>query len=220
MRSASLIVGMVLGAVSLLTGCGAPESEFSSSEACVEVDAPAVEPPDLALGVDSIDVDVPYVPTPRPVVDRMLEMAGVDTNDVVYDLGSGDGHVLIRAATKYGSRGVGVEIDPARVEEARRNAREAGVQDLVEFRRQDLFKADIHEATAVTLYLLPDVNRELRPIPFDQLAPGTPVVSHGFDMGEWAPAATDTVNANTIYRWAIPDEVPAPLHKEATAPLQ
>ena len=201
-------------------GCGDPESESSSSEARVEVDAPAVEPPDLALGVDSIDADVPYVPTPRPVVDRMLEVAGVDTNDVVYDLGSGDGRILIRAATKYGSRGVGVEIDPARVEEARRNAREAGVQDLVEFRRQDLFKADIREATAVTLYLLPDVNRELRPIPFDQLAPGTPVVSHGFDMGEWAPAATDTVNANTIYRWAIPDEVLAPLRKEATAPLQ
>lgn len=220
MRSALLIVGMVLGTVGLLTGCGAPESGSSSSEARVEVDSPAVEPPDLALGVDSIDADVPYVPTPRPVVDRMLEMAGVDTNDVVYDLGSGDGRIVIRAATKYGSRGVGVEIDPARVEEARRNAREAGVQDLVEFRRQDLFETDLREATAVTLYLLPNVNRELRPMLFDQLAPGTPVVSHGFDMGDWAPAATDTVDENTIYRWTIPDEVPTSLRGGATAPPQ
>lgn len=198
-----------------MVGCEDTESEPSSSEATVEVDSPAIEPPEAALGVDSIDSDVPYVPTPQPVVDRMLEMASVDANDVVYDLGSGDGRIVIRAAEEYGSRGVGIEIDPKRVEEARRNAREAGVQDLVEFRQGDLFEADISEATVVTLYLLPDVNRELRPMLFEQLQPGTPVVSHGFDMGEWEPEATDTVNANTVYRWTIPEEVPAPLRETA-----
>lgn len=213
MLSVLFLVGMTLGGAGLLAGCGDPESESDAPEATVEVDSPAIEPPATALGVDSIDADVPYVPTPRPVVDRMLEMAEVDSNDVVYDLGSGDGRIVIRAAETYGSRGVGIEIDPERVEEARKNAREAGVQDLVEFRQKDLFTSDISEATVVTLYLLPNVNLELRPMLFEQLRPGTPVVSHGFDMGEWEPEATDTVNANTVYRWTIPEEVPAHLRE-------
>lgn len=216
MLSVLFLVGVTLGGAGLLAGCGDSESDSSTSEATVEVDSPAIESPDAALGVDSIETDVPYVPTPQPVVDRMLKMAEVDANDVVYDLGSGDGRIVIRAAEKYGTRGVGIEIDPARVEEARKNAREAGVQDLVEFRQKDLFEADISEATVVTLYLLPNVNLELRPMLFEQLQPGTPIVSHGFDMGEWEPEATDTVNANTVYRWTIPEEVPAHLRETET----
>lgn len=215
-----LIVGLTLGGTGLVAGCGGEESKSSTSEATVEVDSPAIEPPDIALGTDSIDADVPYVPTPQPVVDRMLEMAEIDADDVLYDLGSGDGRIVIRAAAKYGSRGVGIEIDPKRIEEARKNAREAGVQDLVEFRQGDLFEADISEATAVTLYLLPDVNRKLRPMFFEQLQPGTPVVSHSFDMGEWEPEATDTVNANTIYRWTIPDEIPTHLREKEAEPAR
>jgi len=214
MLSILLFAGMALGsATGLLLGCGNTETE-PSSEARVEVDSPAIEPPDVTLS-DSIDADVPYAPTPMPVVDRMLALAEVDTNDVVYDLGSGDGRIVIRAARKYGSRGVGIEIDPERVAEARANAREAGVQDRVEFRQKDLFEADIREATAVTLYLLPNVNLDLRPLLFEQLRPGTPIVSHGFDMGEWEPDATDTVDANTVYRWTIPETIPSHL-REAT----
>jgi SAM-dependent methyltransferase len=138
----------------------------------------------------------------------MLEMADVDETDVVYDLGSGDGRIVIRAARKYGARGVGIEIDPKRVREARRNAEDAGVSNLVEFRQGDLFKADFSEATAVTLYLLPSVNQKLRPLLFDQLTPGTPVVSHDFDMGEWAPEKTVEVTGDLIHRWTIPEEIP------------
>lgn len=204
-----------MASVGMLLGCGNPETGPSSSpEARVEVDSPAIEPPDVTLN-DSLDADVPYAPTPMPVVDRMLALAEVDTTDVVYDLGSGDGRIVIRAARKYGSRGVGIEIDPERVAEARANAREAGVQDRVEFRQKDLFEADIHEATAVTLYLLPNVNLDLRPLLFEQLRPGTPIVSHGFDMGEWEPDATDTVDANTVYRWTIPETIPSHLQEAA-----
>lgn len=152
--------------------------------------------------------DVPYVPTPEPVVDRMLELADVGPDDVVYDLGSGDGRIVIRAARKYGARGVGIEIDPELVKEARQNAKNAGVSDLVEFRQGDLFKSDFSDATAVTLYLLPSVNQKLRPMLFEQLAPGTPVVSHDFDMGKWSPERTVDVSGDTIYRWTIPEEVP------------
>lgn len=152
--------------------------------------------------------DVPYVPTPEPVVDRMLELSDVDETDVVYDLGSGDGRIVIRAARRYGARGVGIEIDPDRVEEARKNAREAGVSDLVEFRQGDLFEADLSEATVVTLYLLPSVNQELRPKLFEELAPGTPVVSHDFDMGQWTPDRTVDLEGDTVYLWTIPENPP------------
>ncbi|MFB6098704.1 MAG: cyclopropane-fatty-acyl-phospholipid synthase family protein, partial [Salinibacter sp.] len=158
--------------------------------------------------------DVPYVPTSTKVVNRMLEVANVDSTDIVYDLGSGDGRIVIQAAKKYGARGVGIEIDPDLVRKARRNAREAGVSDLVEFRQGDLFKADISEATVVTMYLLPSVNLKVRPKLFKQLDPGTPVVSHAFDMGKWTPERTVEVDGATIYRWTIPKEIPAHL-KEA-----
>lgn len=157
---------------------------------------------------DTIDSDVPYVPTPQEVVDRMLKVAAVGANDVVYDLGSGDGRFVITAAKKYGAQGVGIEIDPKRIEEARANARDAGVTELVEFRQGDLFKADIGEATVVTLYLLPSVNVKLRPKLFEELAPGTPVVSHDFDMGDWEPERTIEMNGDTIYLWTIPENIP------------
>jgi len=161
----------------------------------------------------SRDPDVPYVPTPQNVVDRMLELANVSEDDIVYDLGSGDGRIVITAAQTYGARGVGIEIDSQRVQEARKNAEEAGVADLVEFRQGDLFEADISEATVVTLYLLPSVNLKLRPKLFDELAPGTPVVSHDFDMDGWKPEQTVEMGSDTIFLWTIPEEVPEHLRE-------
>jgi SAM-dependent methyltransferase len=160
----------------------------------------------LSSGPDS---DVPYVPTDRTTVDSMLSVANVTPDDVVYDLGSGDGRIPIRAARKFGARGVGIEIKPNLVEEARKNAKSAGVSDRVSFLQGDLFEADISEATVVTLYLLPSVNQKLRPILFRQLEPGTRIVSHDFDMGKWEPDRTIQVDDDTIYLWTIPEEVPS-----------
>ena len=148
--------------------------------------------------------DVPYVPTPEPVVDKMLELAQVGPKDVVYDLGSGDGRIVI-AAAKKGARGVGIDIDPERIREAKRNASRAGVADRVEFREGNLFKADIRDATVVTLYLLTGVNRQLRPKLLGELKPGTRVVSHAFDMGDWQPVATERVGSSTVYYWVVPE---------------
>jgi trans-aconitate methyltransferase len=153
-------------------------------------------------------LDVPYVPTREPVVDEMLKMAQVGKNDVLYDLGSGDGRIPITAAKRFGTRGVGVDIDPDRVREARENADKAGVSDRVKFFQQDLFETDIKEATVVTLYLLPDVNLKLRPKLLSDLKPGTRVVSHNYDMGDWKPLKTTTVKLpdgeHTVYFWIIP----------------
>lgn len=152
--------------------------------------------------------DVPFVESPQAVVSKMLELADVTEDDVVYDLGSGDGRIVIKAAKEYGARGVGIEIKPHLVEKARQNATEAGVADRVAFRRGDLFKADISEATVVTLYLLPSVNTELRPKLFRELTPGTRVVSHDFDMDEWEPDTTWDSAGETVHRWTIPEEPP------------
>jgi ubiquinone/menaquinone biosynthesis C-methylase UbiE len=149
--------------------------------------------------------DVPFVPTPNKVVDRMLEIAQVGPNDVVYDLGSGDGRIVITAAKKHGARGVGIDIDPERVREARDNARSAGVSDRVEFREADLFKTDLSEATVVTLYLLSSVNLQLRPKLLQELKPGTRIVSHAFDMGDWKPIKTEKVGSSTVYYWVVPE---------------
>lgn len=152
--------------------------------------------------------DVPYVPTPQAVVDEMLKLAAVTKNDVVYDLGSGDGRIVITAAKKYGTRGVGVDIDPERIKEANANAVQAGVTDRVKFVEQDLFKTDLKEATVVTLYLLPAVNLKLRPKLWSELKPGTRVVSHQFDMGDWTPEKTVEVEGSKIYYWVIPAKPP------------
>lgn len=153
-----------------------------------------------------IKPDVVYIPTPQPVVDAMLELAQVKRSDIVYDLGSGDGRIVITAARKYGARGVGIEIDPALVKSASENAAAAGVSDRVRFVRQDLFTADISRATVVTLYLLQSINERLRPKLVRELKPGTRIVSHVFNMGpEWAPERTVTVERDRIFLWSIPN---------------
>ena len=148
--------------------------------------------------------DVIYVPTPHEVVDDMLRLANVHKGDVLYDLGSGDGRIAIAAAKKFGIKAVGIDIDPERIREATENAKKAGVTHLVEFRQQDLFKADFKEATVVTLYLLPDLNVKLRPRLWEDLKPGTRIVSHQFDMGTWKPEKTLQSNGRTVYFWTIP----------------
>jgi ubiquinone/menaquinone biosynthesis C-methylase UbiE len=150
--------------------------------------------------------DVAYVPTPQSVVEAMLELAAVKPNDVVYDLGSGDGRIVITAAKKYGARGVGIEIDEALVKEATENAAASGVSDRVRFVTQDLFKADIGDASVVTLYLLQSINERLRPKLVRELKPGTRVVSHVFNMGpEWPPQKELMVAPNRIFMWTIAD---------------
>jgi SAM-dependent methyltransferase len=150
--------------------------------------------------------DVLYVPTPQAVVDAMLELAAVKPADVVYDLGSGDGRIVITAAKKYGARGVGVEIDPALVARATAAAAAAGVADRVRFVTQNLYAADIGEASVVTLYLLQSINERLRPKLVRELKPGTRIVSHVFNMGpEWPPQQTLRIGASPIYLWTIQD---------------
>lgn len=132
----------------------------------------------------------PYVPTPYDVVNRMLELAEVTRDDVVYDLGCGDGRIVITAAERFGARGVGIDYDPERIAEANANAARRGVQDLVTFIQQDAMQADVSEATVVTLYLLSSSNRKLRPILTRQLRPGARIISHAFRMGDWRPDVT------------------------------
>jgi tRNA G37 N-methylase Trm5 len=164
--------------------------------ACRASSAPGLQRPTLA----------PYVPTPQDVVDRMLAVAQVTSNDVVYDLGSGDGRIVITAAKKYGARGVGIDIDSERISESRRNARDAGVTNLVEFRRGDILQADVSKATVVMLYLVSSANMKLRPLLTRQLSPGARVVSHTFGMGDWVPEKVERFkdaqgDDRAIYLW-------------------
>jgi predicted RNA methylase len=147
--------------------------------------------------------DVIYVPTPQVVVDEMLKLAGVHKGDVLYDLGSGDGRIPVTAAKRYGVRAVGIDIDPERIREATENAKRAGVADLVAFRREDLFSADFGEASVVTLYLLPELNVRLMPRLLE-LKPGTRIVSHQFDIGDWKPEKQIELDGRTIYLWRVP----------------
>lgn len=155
-------------------------------------------------------LDVPYVPTPTEVVDAMLKVAKVGKNDVLYDLGSGDGRIPITAAKRFGTRGFGVDIDPERIKEANANAKKEGVSDRVKFARQDLFKTDLSKATVITLYLLPRINLQLRP-KLLKLKPGTRIVSHAFDMGDWKPDRVVNVNGANVYFWTVPKTIPANL---------
>ena len=152
--------------------------------------------------------DVPYVQTPHEVVAQMLRLAGVDRNDVVYDLGSGDGRLVIAAARDFGARGVGVEIDPRLVAQSVESARRAGVGDRVTFREQDLLQTDLADATVVTLYLSPALNLRLRPKLLRELRPGARIVSHDFDMGDWPPARALRIDvrerASQVYLWVVP----------------
>lgn len=157
-----------------------------------------------------VKLDVPYEPTHPQVVEAMLRMAQVSRNDVVYDLGCGDGRIVIMAAKKFGARGVGVDIDPQRIKEANEGAQKADVTSLVQFRVQDLMDIDISDATVVTLYLLPSINLRVRPKLFRELKPGTRVVSHAFDMGDWEPDRTlchPKARRGFLYLWIIPARV-------------
>jgi cyclopropane fatty-acyl-phospholipid synthase-like methyltransferase len=148
--------------------------------------------------------DVRFLATPDNVVDAMLDLAGVTAADVVYDLGSGDGRIPIEAARRFGAHGVGIELDPALVRQSEENARKAGVEGLVRFMTGDLFQADIHEATVVTLFLLPWMNIELIPKFQSQLRPGARIVAHHFAMGDrWLPDETHDVNGLEIHLWRI-----------------
>ncbi|MEI7678248.1 MAG: class I SAM-dependent methyltransferase [Betaproteobacteria bacterium] len=150
--------------------------------------------------------DVPYVPTPPVVVEEMLRLAAVRADDFVLDLGSGDGRVVIAAATKLGASGIGVELDADLILESEDNAALAGVGDRVSFRREDLFKFDLARATVITLYLVPTINMKLRPRLLNELKPGTRIVSHDFDFGDWKPDARSTVRKN-VFLWIVPAKI-------------
>ncbi len=151
---------------------------------------------------------VPYVPTPQEVVDRMLELAQVKKGDVVYDLGSGDGRIVVTAAKKYGVKAIGFEIDPQRIKESHENIKKAGVENLVEIRLQDIRTVDLSAASVLTMYLLPEVNLMIRPAIWKQMKPGSRIVSHDFDMGDWKPLKTEHIKDgsswdHTLYLWHV-----------------
>jgi SAM-dependent methyltransferase len=152
--------------------------------------------------------DVIFVPTPEDVVDEMLKVANVTGKDVLYDLGSGDGRIPITAAKRFGTRGLGIDIDPDRIKEANENLRKAGVGDKVKFVQGDLFELDLSPATVITLYLLPALNLKLRP-KLLKLKPGTRIVSHDFDMGDWKPEKHVKVGTRSVYFWTVPDPAAA-----------
>lgn len=187
----------------VLAACG--NSRIESSQAQRNA-VPAVETEPTPT---PRELDVPYVPTPQPVVDEMLSMAEVTGNDVLYDLGSGDGRIPITAAKRFGTRGVGIDLNPIRVVEARTNANEALVSDKVTFKEGDIFKEDFSEATVVTLYLLPDVNMRLRP-ELLKMKPGTRIVSHNYDMGDWLPEKSKKMTVggvdHYVYFWRVPGD--------------
>jgi protein-L-isoaspartate O-methyltransferase len=183
----SFLTGLALAHGTVLNFCGGALTDLAF-------------PQDSAFESKKI---VPYVPSPEYVVDKMIELAGVKKGDVVYDLGSGDGRIVI-ASAKKGARAVGFEIDPDLVAESRANIQRAAVQDLAEIRNQDILTVDLSAASVVTMYLLPDVNLKLRPNLLSQLKPGSRVVSHSFDMGDWKPDKVERVEGRTIYFWTVP----------------
>jgi SAM-dependent methyltransferase len=182
---------MLRGAGALLLAGTAPATLLFASS----VHARADEAPRL---------DVPYVPTPMPVVDAMLDMARVRKEDTLYDLGCGDGRIVVRAASRFGCKGVGVDLNPERVAEARANAASQKVTGLTRFAVGDVFEFDFSPATVVTMYLLPAVNLKLRPRLQKELKPGTRIVSHDFDMGDWTPQATRDAGRSRIFLWTVP----------------
>jgi precorrin-6B methylase 2 len=201
-----MVIG--LGVTTLGTfGCS-KQSVQAESSTISQADTPSVITPKIPRA------DVPYVPTATEVVEQMLKMAKVSSNDIVYDLGSGDGRIPITAVKQYNAKkATGVEINPDLVQKSQENAKEAGVSDRVNFLQQDLFKTDLSDATVVTLYLLPQVNLKLRPKLLQELKPGTRIVSHAFDMGDWTPERVEQVKDKngrtyTIYQWTVPENVP------------
>ncbi len=179
---------------SMLIGVGA----LAATPAFAQLPEQMEQPPRL---------DVPYVPTPQEVVDRMLAIAKVSGKDFVMDLGCGDGRMLVTAASKFGSRGRGVDLNPVRIKEANANAQSAKVSDKVTFEVKNLFETSIADADVLTMYLLPSVNLQLRPRIFDEMKPGSRIVSHSFDMGDWDADLRDQVNYSRIYYWVVPAKV-------------
>lgn len=170
--------------------------------------AMAAEAPATFRGDQGVELDAPYVPTPQEVGDKMLSMAGVGPDDIVYDLGSGDGRLVISAARDFkAKKGVGVDLDPVRVAEARANARTAGVDGRVTFHEGDLFAFDFSEASVLTLYLLPEMILKLRPTIQASLKPGSRIVAHDFHMGEWEADAYERIGRATVYYWVVPANV-------------
>lgn len=157
-----------------------------------------------AFAQDAPRLDVPFVPTPQPVVDKMLELANVQKGDFLIDLGSGDGRIPVTAAQRFGVKALGVDLNPQRIKEANERAKKAGVTDLVEFRQEDLFTTDLSKADVLTMYLLPSVNLKLRPKILKEMKPGARVVSHAFDMGDWKPEQKVQVDGRTVMMWTVP----------------
>ena len=174
----------------------ATAAAFMSGTAAAQASQPAVP---------SRTPDVIFVPTPLDVVDAMLNAAKVGADDVLYDLGSGNGIIPVTAAKRFGTRGMGIDIDPQRIAEARANAEKNGVTDKVNFIQGDLFEQDLSEATVISLYLLNSLNLKLRPKLLD-LKPGTRIISHAFDMGDWRPTETINVDGRTVYLWIVPEK--------------
>jgi len=158
---------------------------------------------------DDFGGDVPYVPTPPAIVEAMLKLGQIRNSDFVIDLGCGDGRIVVMAAEKFGARGIGYDLNPERISEANENAKRAGVVDRVKFVEKNLFEADIHEATLVTLYLLPDVNLKLRPRLLRDLKLGSRIVSNSFNMGDWMPDQKVEVAGKTLYFWEVTEKARA-----------
>jgi SAM-dependent methyltransferase len=203
---AMLLVG---GGISARVGAQQPAPQPAQPPAQqkpAEAQLPATPPPPNA---PARRPDVIYVPTSPEVVEAMLKLANVTKNDVVYDLGCGDGRIVVAAARAFGAHAIGIDIDPQRIAEANANAKTAGVEGRVKFVLGDLFEQDLHDATVVTLYLLNSLNLKLRPKLWKELKPGTRIVSHAFDMGDWKPEQTQEVGGTTIYLWRIPSQPPS-----------
>jgi len=182
---------VLLGLAAMLAGCSALDRFGDTSI----TDGPVLV----------FDAEVPYFPSTDEAVRGMLELAGVGPRDVVYDLGCGDGRIVIAAAKDFGARGVGIDIDPEPLRMALYNARRAGVEERVRFERGDLFEADIHEATVVTLFLFESLNRRLLPKLLRELRPGTRIVAHRYDFGDaWPPEKTVQAGMSTLYLWRVP----------------
>ena len=201
-----VVIGLSVASLGMIS-CS-KQSVQAESSSTSQADTPSV------ITSEKPRADVPYVPTATEVVEKMLEMAKASNNDVVYDLGSGDGRIPITAVKKYNvKKATGVEINPELIQKSQENAKKAGVSDKVNFLQQDLFKTDLSDATVVTLYLLPEVNLKLRPKLLQELKPGTRIISHAFDMGDWKPDRVEQVKDKngrtyTIYQWTVPENVP------------
>jgi len=204
MRKRSFLRSMVAGALVVLAGL-VGYWIYQRSQPAQPQPIPEYDPATLAG--QRPQLDVPFVSTEHDIVRQMLDLAGTNANDLVVDLGSGDGRIPIIAARDRGARGLGVDLDPARIRESTANAQRAGVADRVTFRQQDLFVTPLRDATVLTLYLLPEINMQLRPRILGEMRPGARVVSNTFDMGDWRPDVRRNVQNSDIFLWIIPAQV-------------